>query len=159
MNSSACFINPFTCLTPTTTTTTTTCPKATSFITNPIISPSTGNASACISGTAPLALNTAGLNILYFPSGRTSPHLIFGTYDIFVKLCLPNNALSSIKTVRLLTHGATLDHTYWNFLPPPLATATSTPPPPRRHATLSYDQSRGRHILPTQTLPKPSKHP
>ncbi|KAM3065312.1 hypothetical protein ACMFMG_004304 [Clarireedia jacksonii] len=41
---------------------------------------------------------------------------ISATYTIFSRLCVPVNAThGSINTVQFLTHGGTLDHTYWDF--------------------------------------------
>lgn len=67
------------------------------------------------------------------------PSTIAGDYSIFVKLCLPSDPkkASEVKTVQLLTHGATLDHTYWDIAPGysyvDVASAAG-------YATLSYDQ-------------------
>ncbi|KAI1798627.1 Alpha/Beta hydrolase protein [Daldinia bambusicola] len=69
----------------------------------------------------------------------SGPSTISGTYNIFVKLCLPTdpNVLAKVKTVQLLSHGATLDHTYWDISPGysyvDVASAAG-------YATLSYDQ-------------------
>lgn len=67
------------------------------------------------------------------------PSIISGDYNIFCKLCVPSDLASTtkVKTVQLLTHGATLDHTYWDIAPGysyvDVASAAG-------YATLSYDQ-------------------
>ena len=47
------------------------------------------------------------------------PSTVTGTYGIFSKLCLPADAASAkkVKAVQVLTHGGTLDHTYWDIAP------------------------------------------
>ncbi|OTA98104.1 hypothetical protein M426DRAFT_70424 [Hypoxylon sp. CI-4A] len=132
-------------------------------ISNPVSGPSTGGASTCISGDVTLNVNTPGIKLLYeapqdqmaiiesfvelfqvdstFGADVTAggPSVISGDYNIFVKLCVPNDPeiLSQVKTVQLLTHGATLDHTYWDISPGysyvDVASAAG-------YATLSYDQ-------------------
>lgn len=130
---------------------------------NPVIGPSTGGGSTCVSGDVAISINTAGTKLLYeAPKDAEAvtgslvellqsdpswilgviaggPSVISGHYHIFVKLCLPKDAakLAKVKTVQLLTHGATLDHNYWDIAPGysyvDAATAAG-------YATLSYDQ-------------------
>ncbi|KAI1352216.1 Alpha/Beta hydrolase protein [Xylaria sp. FL0043] len=130
---------------------------------NPVIRPSAGGGSTCITGYVTLSINTSGTRLLYeAPQDQTAmteslvelfqvnstfgadaaaggPSVISGEYRIFVKLCLPSDPtkLDKIKTVQLLTHGATLDHTYWDISPGysyiDVASAAG-------YATLSYDQ-------------------
>ncbi|XDG04704.1 hypothetical protein ABKA04_004319 [Annulohypoxylon sp. FPYF3050] len=132
-------------------------------ISNPVSGPSTGGGSTCISGNVALSINTPGIKLLYeapqdqmavtesfvelFQVDSTfgadaaagGPSVISGDYNIFVKLCLPSDPdiLAKVKTVQLLTHGATLDHTYWDIAPGysyvDVASAAG-------YATLSYDQ-------------------
>lgn len=47
------------------------------------------------------------------------PNQVAGTFQIFSQLCLPNNASAAgkIQTLQFLSHGGTLDHTYWDFAP------------------------------------------
>lgn len=47
------------------------------------------------------------------------PNPVSGTFQIYSQLCFPNNAslASRVKTLQLLSHGGTLDHTYWDFAP------------------------------------------
>ncbi|KAJ4412499.1 hypothetical protein N0V82_008769 [Gnomoniopsis sp. IMI 355080] len=131
---------------------------------NATIGTSTGGGSICISGDVLVSINTTGTKILYTPPQDQmgvkesfvelfqvdstfaaqaiagGPSIISGDYSIFVKLCLPSdieNSTTQLKTVQLLTHGATLDHTYWDIAPGhsyiDVATAAG-------YATLSYDQ-------------------
>lgn len=130
---------------------------------NGAIGASTGGGSTCISGDITVSINTVGTKLLYtapqdqigvtesfvelFQVDSTlstnatagGPSIISGDYNIFVKLCLPSDpaALTKVKTVQLLTHGATLDHTYWDIAPGysyvDVASAAG-------YATLSYDQ-------------------
>ncbi|KAI1465648.1 alpha/beta-hydrolase [Daldinia caldariorum] len=146
-------------------------------ISNPISGPSAGGGSNCISGTVALSINTPGVKISYqapqdqkavtgafvemFQVGSSfaadiisGPSTISGTYKIFVKLCLPTDpdVLANVKTVQLLSHGATLDHTYWDIAPGysyvDVASAAG-------YATLSYDQlgvGRSDHPDPIQVV-------
>lgn len=130
---------------------------------NGIIGSSTGGDSTCVSGNILMSINATGTNILYtapqdqmrvtesfvelnqvdstFAINAVSggPSVISGSYSIFCKLCLPSDPAkaSKVKTVQLLTHGATLDHTYWDialgYSYVDVATAAG-------YATLSYDQ-------------------
>ncbi|KAI1758675.1 alpha/beta-hydrolase [Hypoxylon sp. FL1150] len=132
-------------------------------ISNAVSGPSTGGGSTCISGDIGLSINTPGVKLLYeapqdqmavtesfvelFQVDSTfgadvvagGASVISGDYSIFVKLCLPSDPeiLAQVKTVQLLTHGATLDHTYWDIAPGysyvDVASAAG-------YATLSYDQ-------------------
>lgn len=54
--------------------------------------------------------------LLDFSEGTT---LIQKTYGIWVKYCVPSSGLprSVGGAVQVLTHGGTLDHTYWDFAP------------------------------------------
>ncbi|KAI2625761.1 alpha/beta-hydrolase [Hypoxylon sp. NC1633] len=128
-------------------------------ISNPVSGPSTGGGSTCISGDITLSINTPGIKLRYeapqdqmavtesfvellqvdstFATDVTAvgPSVISGDYDA----CLPSDPeiLAQVKTVQLLTHGATLDHTYWDIAPGysyvDVASAAG-------YATLSYDQ-------------------
>ena len=42
---------------------------------------------------------------------------ITGTYGIYVKLCFPSDeaVTQKVKAIQLLTHGATLNHSYWDI--------------------------------------------
>lgn len=147
-------------------------------ISNPVIGPSNGGGSTCISGEVKVSINTPGMKLLYQPpqgqmavtesfvdlfqvdstlglnvtAGGAS--VISGEYNIFVKLCVPSDAenLAEVKTVQLLTHGATLDHTYWD-----IATGYSyvDVASAAGYATLSYDQlgvGKSDHPDPIQTV-------
>lgn len=39
------------------------------------------------------------------------------THSIFSKLCVPLTQKEPVRTVQFLTHGATLDHSYWDTMP------------------------------------------
>ncbi len=45
------------------------------------------------------------------------PNPVSGTFQIYSQLCLPNNArvARQVNTLQFLSHGGTLDHTYWDF--------------------------------------------
>lgn len=130
---------------------------------NGVIGKSAGGESTCISGNIMISVNVTGTNILYTPpedqlgltesfvemnqvdstfasdAASGGPSVISGSYAIFCKLCLPDDPAEAakVKTVQLLTHGATLDHTYWDIAPGysyvDAAAAAG-------YATLSYDQ-------------------
>ncbi|KAJ5287229.1 catalytic protein [Penicillium angulare] len=70
------------------------------------------------------------------PSGT---QLIRGNYSIYARLCLPDTAakITNIKTVQVLTHGVTLDNTYWDISPGYSYIDAATE---AGYATLSYDQ-------------------
>lgn len=130
---------------------------------NGIIGNSTGGGSTCISGNVVVSINTTGTNILYtapqdqagvtesfvelnqvdstFAINATSggPSAISGSYNIFCKLCLPSDSekAGKVKTVQLLTHGATLDHTYWDIAPGYSYVDVAAE---AGYATVSYDQ-------------------
>ncbi|KAF7531224.1 hypothetical protein G7054_g9079 [Neopestalotiopsis clavispora] len=140
------------------------CAAASAFTTNGFsnvsVGKSAGGGSTCITGYVNVAINTTGTKILYTPpqdqlavtetfvelfqvdstfaanATAGGPSVISGNYSIFCKLCLPSQT-TQVKTVQLLTHGATLDNTYWDIAPNysyvDVATAAG-------YATLSYDQ-------------------
>lgn len=64
-----------------------------------------------------LLMQQAGGNYSTASVGGANP--VSGTFTIFSKLCFPNNtaAVANLKTVQFLTHGATLDNTYWDTAP------------------------------------------
>lgn len=130
---------------------------------NASITESTGGGSICITGYINMAINTTGTRILYTPpqdqmavmesfiemfqvdstfaanATAGGPSFISGNHLIFCKFCLPSDRskAAQAKTVQVLTHGATLDHTYWDIAPNysyvDVASAAG-------YATLSYDQ-------------------
>ena len=67
------------------------------------------------------------------------PLEVTGTYSIFIKLCVPTDAgaRSDMRTVQLLTHGATLDNTYWDMAPGYSYVDAAAM---AGYATLSYDR-------------------
>ncbi|KAI1121286.1 Alpha/Beta hydrolase protein [Nemania abortiva] len=129
----------------------------------PVIRPSTGGGSTCIYGDVTVSINATGTKLLYeapqdqmavteslvemfqvdstFGANVTAggPSVISGNYSIYVKLCLPSDPekAAEVKTVQLLTHGATLDHTYWDIAPGYSYVDVASE---AGYATLSYDQ-------------------
>ena len=59
----------------------------------------------------------AGSNYMQLVNG--GPHPVSGTFQVYSRLCIPNNAsaASQVQTLQFLSHGGTLDHTYWDFAP------------------------------------------
>ena len=45
------------------------------------------------------------------------PNQVSGTFQIYSQICVANNAsaASQVQTLQFLSHGGTLDHTYWDF--------------------------------------------
>lgn len=79
----------------------------------------------------------AGSN--YMQRVNAGPNQVNGTFQIFSKLCVPNNAsaASNVQTLQFLSHGGTLDHTYWDFAPGySYVDAAAT----AGYATFSYDR-------------------
>lgn len=123
---------------------------------------STGGGSICASGYITIPISVNGTKLNYTPPSGTAAEvesmvemfqvtdalsttapdgtqLIQGSYDIYCKLCIPSSAskAASVKTVQLLTHGATLDHTYWDISAGHSYIDAATE---AGYATLSYDQ-------------------
>lgn len=62
---------------------------------------------------------------------KTVNHTLFG------KLCFPTSSTKNVSTVQFLTHGATLDHNYWDIMPGySYVDAAAT----AGYATFSYDR-------------------
>jgi pimeloyl-ACP methyl ester carboxylesterase len=68
-----------------------------------------------------------------------SPASVTDTYGIYSKLCLPADPASAkkVKNLQVLTHGGTLDHTYWDIAPGYSYVDTAAA---AGYATLSYDR-------------------
>lgn len=84
-------------------------------------------------------------------------NLVSGTYGIYTEVCFPANpvAAEKVATLQVLTHGGTLDHTYWDIAPGysyvDAAVAAG-------YATLSYDRlgtGRSDHPDPVQIVQLP----
>jgi pimeloyl-ACP methyl ester carboxylesterase len=61
-------------------------------------------------------LSTAGSS--YMASLIGDPNPVSGTFQIYAELCVPNSAKASdVEMVLFLSHGGSLDHTYWDFAP------------------------------------------
>ena len=109
---------------------------------NPKFTSSAGGNACCVTGTINVTVSATNEKILYSgppnnmaatellveiaPQNSTigatingGPTVVSGTYGIFSKLCIPVKAAdaSKVQTVQLLTHGGTLDNTYWDFAP------------------------------------------
>ncbi|KAI4126581.1 MAG: hypothetical protein LQ338_003661 [Usnochroma carphineum] len=129
---------------------------------NPKRSLSAGGKSSCTAGNVEIPVTATNFQILK-PAPRTNievtqlyvelaqvnskaaasavgaPKAVTGTYSIYIKLCSPSDkaAQKKITTVQVLTHGGTLDHSYWDIAPgySYVDAATSA-----GFATLSYDR-------------------
>ncbi|KAJ5720783.1 uncharacterized protein N7483_008717 [Penicillium malachiteum] len=141
------------------------------------IGKSTGGNSICASGYITIPISVNGTTLNYTPPKKTAAeiesmiemyqitnslsstapngtHLIEGEFKIYTKLCIPSSSAkaASIKTVQLLTHGATLDHTYWDISTGHSYIDAATE---AGYATLSYDQlgvGNSDHPDPIQTV-------
>lgn len=96
----------------------------------------------CVAGTVHISANASNTEILITAPGNNSAvtelyveltqansklgatavggtHALSGTYGIYTKLCLPVDpaAAKKVTTLQILTHGGTLDHTYWDIAP------------------------------------------
>ncbi|KAJ4214123.1 hypothetical protein NW759_010647 [Fusarium solani] len=103
---------------------------------------SEGGAASCVSGKIPIPVSfeayqwtlekpSDSLAVTDFVFWATTTHpdrlldlsvgigLVDKTYQIWVKYCVPTatTAQSSNQPVQVLTHGGTLDHTYWDVAP------------------------------------------
>ena len=102
--------------------------------------PSTGGQATCITGLVPLNVTATNTKFKYagpannnelteflvenLQSGSTlatriteGPYTATGSFNIFSKLCFPKSTAHNATTVQFLTHGGTLDHSYWDFAP------------------------------------------
>ena len=111
-------------------------------VTNAQIISSAGGNAICVTGIVPVAVSATNTKILYSgpPNNMAAtelfvqitqvhstietttnggPTVVSGTYNIFSKLCFPANATlaSQVQTVQFLTHGGTLDLSYWDLAP------------------------------------------
>jgi len=96
----------------------------------------------CVAGTVHISANASNTEILITTPGKNSAftefyveltqansklgatavggtHALSGTYSIYTRLCLPVDpaAAKKVTTLQVLTHGGTLDHTYWDIAP------------------------------------------
>ncbi len=144
---------------------------------SPIIGPSTGGGAACITGSVEVAVTSNNIKLNYTgPANQlvatetiveylqANPKSILGginpitgNYSIYAKLCLPSNSTvaKEIKTVHFLTHGDTLDSTYWDIAPGySYVDAAAT----AGYATFSYDRigvGKSEHPDPVQVVQGP----
>ena len=96
-------------------------------------------------------------NSTLFSRVNGGPSTIKNTFDIYAKLCFPSNpsTAKAIKTVQFLTHGDTLDSSYWDIAPGysyvDAAVAAG-------YATFSYDRigvGKSEHPDPLQVVQGP----
>ena len=96
-------------------------------------------------------------NSSLFSRVNGGPSTIKNTFDIYSKLCIPSDpsAAKAVKTVQFLTHGDTLDSSYWDIAPGysyiDAAVAAG-------YATLSYDRigvGKSEHPDPLQVVQGP----
>ncbi|KAL8917285.1 MAG: hypothetical protein Q9172_005911 [Xanthocarpia lactea] len=141
---------------------------------------SAGGKSSCISGTIKIPLRATNLQILkpapknnfevtqlYVEFAQVNSKVgasavgglqtVGGTYGIYAKLCFPpdQGAQRKVTTAQLLTHGGTLDHTYWDIAPGYSYVDAATL---AGYATLSYDRlgtGLSDHPDPLQTVQLP----
>ena len=127
---------------------------------HPLQSFSTGGKAKCLSGLMQLTATATNTKILIpAPSSNAAvteyyievnqanstlaknaiggPNPVSGSYGIYTKLCYPASEENKVSTLQILTHGGTLDHTYWDIAPGysyvDAAAAAG-------YATLSYDR-------------------
>ena len=96
-------------------------------------------------------------NSVLFSKVDGGPNTIKNTFSIYGKLCFPADSIAAkaVKTVQFLTHGDTLDSTYWDIAPGysyiDAAVAAG-------YATFSYDRigvGRSEHPDPLQVVQGP----
>ncbi|KAF2198222.1 hypothetical protein GQ43DRAFT_465797 [Delitschia confertaspora ATCC 74209] len=103
---------------------------------------SAGRSAVCLIGRISVSASAQNIKILYsgppnqlnatqtiqellagaptiYEETNGGPNKVSGTWTLSTKLCFPADliAASRVTTVQLLTHGATLDQTYWDFAP------------------------------------------
>ena len=127
---------------------------------SPKVGPSTGGGATCVSGYVAISANATNTRLLLDPPVNAmattelsvemleprgtimqtingGPAPVAGTFQIFSKLCFPNNITGTSSTVQFLSHGGTLDHNYWDIAPNysyvDIAAAAG-------YATFSYDR-------------------
>ena len=111
-------------------------------ISNPSYSYSAGGKAYCMTGNIKVSASGSNLKILvpapvdqyqttqilfdmqqvggnYIATATGVPTTVAGDFNIYSKLCFPNNstAVANLKTIQFLTHGSTLDNTYWDTAP------------------------------------------
>lgn len=96
-------------------------------------------------------------NSVLFSQVNGGPTTIKDTFNIYGKLCVPSDpsAAKAVKTVQFLTHGDTLDNTYWDIAP---GYSYSDAVVAAGYATFSYDRigvGRSDHPDPLQVVQGP----
>ena len=139
--------------------------------------PSTGGGASCITGSVQVAVTSNNIQLSYTgPANQLAAtetiqemlqanpksilggvNPITGTYSIYSKLCLPSNptAAKNVQTVQFLTHGDTLDSTYWDIAPGYSYVDAAAQ---AGYATFSYDRigvGQSQHPDPVQVVQGP----
>jgi hypothetical protein len=129
---------------------------------NPTFTYSTGGKAVCVSGTLNLPVVATNVEILYkgpendyeltefitnfvrrdsdtFATSFGGTHMVNDTFAVYSKLCVPVDHKNETKpsSVQFLSHGGTLDHTYWDFAPDYSYVDAAAG---RGYATFSYDR-------------------
>ncbi|KAF2437709.1 hypothetical protein P171DRAFT_425178 [Karstenula rhodostoma CBS 690.94] len=62
-------------------------------------------------------VDMATVGVDYAAMVNGGPRQVFGTYHLYVELCVPADPVAArkVQTLQFLNHGGTLDHTYWDF--------------------------------------------
>lgn len=105
----------------------------------PTITESAGGHAICLSGITDITATATNTRINYkitdelnctatnqdllsptanmYAATNGGPAVVSGTYAIASRLCMPADpaAAAKVQTIQVLTHGATLDSTYWDF--------------------------------------------
>lgn len=138
---------------------------------------SLGGGSACVEGTVSVTVTATNTKILQSgPADNMAATELFvemtqansklvamsnggkstvtSTYNIYSKLCFPQDptAAQNVQTVQFLTHGGTLDNTYWDLGPSNSYVDAATT---AGYATFSYDRlgtGRSDHPDPIQVV-------
>ena len=143
----------------------------------PFIGPSTGGGAQCITGSVQVAVSSNNIKLNYTgPANQleatqtiveyvqANPKSILDganpitrNYSIYAKLCLPSNSTMAkeVQTVQFLTHGDTLDSTYWDIAP---GYSYVDAAPTAGYATFSYDRigvGKSEHPDPIQVVQGP----
>lgn len=144
------------------------------------LSYSEGHQAICVSGIVNIPVVATNVEILYkgpennyeltefitnfvrrdtdtFSTSFGGPQQISDTFPIYSKLCIPANSenASQPTSVQFLTHGGTLDHTYWDFA---LEYSYVDAAADKGYATFSYDRlgtGRSAHPDPLQIVQIP----
>ncbi|KAF2706113.1 catalytic protein [Pleomassaria siparia CBS 279.74] len=153
----------------------------TSGIASPAFSYSTGGKAVCVSGTIDVPVVATTVEVLYkgpannyeltefitnflrresdtFATSIGGTNTVSDTFAIYSKLCVPADPPETTKdltSIQILTHGGTLDHTYWDFAPGYSYVDAAAV---KGYATFSYDRlgaAKSAHPDPWQVVQAP----